>query len=710
MNMAEGLKITDFAAMSYADAIARYAYMPLATASPEGNFKLNINAIDAQIARSIANALGGVVKDVDLQTLINRIDSSEIAIQNLLMNGTGGGAGKDGYSIWATANSQNIADITATFPEAKIGDYILNTRADAIASILGVANVAVGGIVKADTLTMGTLVGNIRGAAGIDGKDGKDGTPGAKGDKGDKGDIGAAGAKGDKGDKGDKGEPGTGGGAAGDFEEKWQRKNSDYTTAPASAGWRHLGRIAVANGNANNFNGTINIYSRSTTSDTSLLATVYITVPTNFNTFQIRAGYIGSAATGISLHYTQNGSGTSTTSFDLWLRRESGSAAYAAIVELAKGSAGAISEPDASLAAPANAVQIQSIAGGSGGAAANNATITLQKNGAAIDSFSVDQSANKTINITMTKADVGLGNVDNTSDSSKPLPNVSLAATSNTDTTTSTSAISSAAAGTVLQTMWNKIRSVVNALANKQDKLTAGTNITISGSTISASASGSGAVSFGNVAALPGPNVDATSGSQSTAARSDHVHNFYGAQISDGDFNDFTAYGFARGYFNKNTPNGSGYYSLLNQYLGPTFRIAQLAIKDSGEMYLRMRGTDSNASQFLTWKKIDIGEERVGYYARSDTQTVPVRSTYINWDISTSGRVLTIDTSKYENGDIIVVRVNVNGSQSVNPPTYIRLNSPLKNTDINLGCMTSGMSCTVMVSIGYNQNGYGQRI
>jgi hypothetical protein len=63
----------------------------------------------------------------------------------------------------------------------------------------------------------------------------------------------------------------------------------------------------------------------------------------------------------------------------------------------------------------------------------------------------------------------------------------SLDATTNTDADTSTGKIENAPAGTILQTIWNKIRSVVNALAGKQDKLTAGSNITINGSTISAS-------------------------------------------------------------------------------------------------------------------------------------------------------------------------------------------------------------------------------
>ena len=47
--------------------------------------------------------------------------------------------------------------------------------------------------------------------------------------------------------------------------------------------------------------------------------------------------------------------------------------------------------------------------------------LTLQKNGTDIDTFSADAHSNKTINITMTKSDVGLGNVDNTSDLDKPI-------------------------------------------------------------------------------------------------------------------------------------------------------------------------------------------------------------------------------------------------------------------------------------------------
>lgn len=50
-----------------------------------------------------------------------------------------------------------------------------------------------------------------------------------------------------------------------------------------------------------------------------------------------------------------------------------------------------------------------------------NSTITIQKNGADVDSFTTNRSSNKSINITMAKSDVGLGNVDNTSDLDKPI-------------------------------------------------------------------------------------------------------------------------------------------------------------------------------------------------------------------------------------------------------------------------------------------------
>lgn len=51
----------------------------------------------------------------------------------------------------------------------------------------------------------------------------------------------------------------------------------------------------------------------------------------------------------------------------------------------------------------------------------NNSTITIQKNGTNVDSFTTNASSNKSINITLAKGDVGLGNVDNTSDANKPI-------------------------------------------------------------------------------------------------------------------------------------------------------------------------------------------------------------------------------------------------------------------------------------------------
>lgn len=48
-----------------------------------------------------------------------------------------------------------------------------------------------------------------------------------------------------------------------------------------------------------------------------------------------------------------------------------------------------------------------------------NGKITIQKNGTEVDSFTTNQSGNKTIDLTLAKSDVGLGNVDNTADKDK---------------------------------------------------------------------------------------------------------------------------------------------------------------------------------------------------------------------------------------------------------------------------------------------------
>ena len=49
----------------------------------------------------------------------------------------------------------------------------------------------------------------------------------------------------------------------------------------------------------------------------------------------------------------------------------------------------------------------------------NNGTLTIQKNGTTVQTFSANQSENATANITLAKSDVGLSNVDNTADVNK---------------------------------------------------------------------------------------------------------------------------------------------------------------------------------------------------------------------------------------------------------------------------------------------------
>jgi hypothetical protein len=52
---------------------------------------------------------------------------------------------------------------------------------------------------------------------------------------------------------------------------------------------------------------------------------------------------------------------------------------------------------------------------------ANDGSLTIQKNGTTVGSFSADAASDETINITLSKSDVGLENVDNTSDEDKPV-------------------------------------------------------------------------------------------------------------------------------------------------------------------------------------------------------------------------------------------------------------------------------------------------
>lgn len=61
----------------------------------------------------------------------------------------------------------------------------------------------------------------------------------------------------------------------------------------------------------------------------------------------------------------------------------------------------------------------------------NDATLTIQKNGSAVGTFTANASTNKSINITMAKGDVGLSNVDNvkqySADNPPPYPVTSVA-------------------------------------------------------------------------------------------------------------------------------------------------------------------------------------------------------------------------------------------------------------------------------------------
>lgn len=58
-----------------------------------------------------------------------------------------------------------------------------------------------------------------------------------------------------------------------------------------------------------------------------------------------------------------------------------------------------------------------------------NGKITIQKNGTEVGSFTTNQSGSKTINLTLAKSDVGLGNVDNTADKDKSVKHASSAGT-----------------------------------------------------------------------------------------------------------------------------------------------------------------------------------------------------------------------------------------------------------------------------------------
>lgn len=78
---------------------------------------------------------------------------------------------------------------------------------------------------------------------------------------------------------------------------------------------------------------------------------------------------------------------------------------------------------------------------------ANDSTITIQKNGTDVDSFTTNAASGKSINITLAKGDVGLGNVDNVQQYSAsnpppyPVNGVTVNGTSVVDSTTKIAAI-----------------------------------------------------------------------------------------------------------------------------------------------------------------------------------------------------------------------------------------------------------------------------
>jgi hypothetical protein len=109
----------------------------------------------------------------------------------------------------------------------------------------------------------------------------------------------------------------------------------------------------------------------------------------------------------------------------------------------------------------------------------------------------------------------------------------------------------------------------------------------------------------------------------------------------------------------------------------------------------------------ITWTEAYIGggAALTGYCARANTQTVDVRSTYIDWTITnTNAHVLTINTANYEIGDLIIVKVNINVEKIT---SYISLVSPTNTIHIGFGqCFQPG-TYTAFISIGANKRGYG---
>jgi hypothetical protein len=105
---------------------------------------------------------------------------------------------------------------------------------------------------------------------------------------------------------------------------------------------------------------------------------------------------------------------------------------------------------------------------------ATNSLLGIVKGSTANMKVSVDIAGEMSVN----GLDAALG--------SKAPANISLNADTGTGTDIATPAVASSTIQSVVQTVWAKIRQVANALSVKQDKLIAGTNITISGNEISA--------------------------------------------------------------------------------------------------------------------------------------------------------------------------------------------------------------------------------
>jgi hypothetical protein len=144
----------------------------------------------------------------------------------------------------------------------------------------------------------------------------------------------------------------------------------------------------------------------------------------------------------------------------------------------------------------------------------NDGTLTIKQDGTSKGTFSANQSGSVEVDIDL---------------SGKAPANASLAATTNTDTTTSTGAVSSASIAAMLQTIWAKIRSVVNALGTKVTANTAITGATKTKITYDSK----GLVTAGaDLAAADLPSITVAASTANTdagtAAKTDTLANLFG--------------------------------------------------------------------------------------------------------------------------------------------------------------------------------------